>query len=299
MELAAIVILIVLFFIRSAKCSSMRQRELVRLFTTDRSHPGALSSFDRLFGVIAQGFFGDEGETLQFVKDSQMDLKLRAAGFDSGANKTVLIALRILACVSWLLAVISAWKNMPRHYTLVVAICGLIGLVWLHNLYVNRLTATRRLLINRELPLLVNLVNTGISIGWNVPTAIGRVTDALVKEYPFHPLIGELKRACWLTTTGYTWPEALERVERRICEDSVSRTCRAFALSLLKGGDRSGQLEKTAEDAWRNYASAVDRQLMAVPVQAFMVIFLLCLVSLALLIFPGAIGQGGGVSIFL
>ncbi len=286
MEILAAAILFVLLGVRAVQNARLRQREVSRFASFE--HQGVASDrfLDRCIDYLAQGLARNHAEARMFIKDSRMSLMLQTASLESASGTGRYLALQLLGYVSWLLITVGAWQNFARSYAIIVTLCGFASVIVVPHLWLRRRMTDRRVLIERELPLFISLFNMGVAAGWDLPGALDRVIEALVSEYPKHPLVSELRVARWLTSTGFTWPEALERMERRIADDSITRVTRALVQGIGKGGDRLPQFERIAEDAQRIYALSLDKRLAAVPMQLFMVTIILSVSYFAVLVLP-------------
>ncbi len=221
--------------------------------------------------------------------ERDMTKKLQAAGLESAIEQGRFILIRIVCAVGGPTLGALGYLYIPAYYatilTLMTSAAGiLVPIFWLKNKILNRNEE-----IQRELPLVLDLVNLGTSAGWDVAASFERVIDALFEEFPEHPLIKELKRARWLTSSGYTWNEALIRVSQRMANDSVRRTTLSVGQAIKQGGDRRKQLEGIAEDAQRIYYSELDKRLAQLPVKSILITMLLMVAYFIILLAPAAV----------
>ena len=234
---------------------------------------------------------GKKREEQDKLSKSQQDLekKLKEAGLDNEEERGKYFLIRALAFVIGPGIGLSGYFVLPTYYATVmllfVSIISLcVPIAWLKIKKAQRLED-----LQRELPLLLDLVNLGTSAGWDVSASLERVVDALYVEFPGHPLMHEFKRAVWATSTGITWNEALSRISTRLENDSVRRSTLALGQAIKQGGDRSGQLEGIAADAQRSYQSALDKRLAALPVKAILITLMLMCSYFLMLLAPAAI----------
>jgi pilus assembly protein TadC len=182
---------------------------------------------------------------------------------------------------------------LPAYYAtlwllLITAIGLLVPLLWLRSKELERLED-----IHRELPLLLDLTNLGTSAGWDVVASLEKVIDGLFVEFPNHPLIREMKKGRWLTASGYTWKEALEKISARVDDESVTRTMTALGQAIAQGGSRSKQLESIAQDTQRSYYAQLDKRLAGLPVKVVLVTVVLMLAYFVILLAPALLQVGG------
>ncbi|MCB0339260.1 MAG: type II secretion system F family protein, partial [Bdellovibrionales bacterium] len=111
-----------------------------------------------------------------------------------------------------------------------------------------------------------------------------------------HPLIKEFKRGVWAISSGYTWAEALDRINRKIEIDAVRRASLALGQAIKQGGDRTSQLEGIAEDAQRVYYTSLDKRLAALPVKAVLVTLMLMIAYFMIILAPAAVQISGVVN---
>lgn len=218
-----------------------------------------------------------------------MDKKLHAAGIESASDRGRFVLLRILSSILGPAFGVLTYTVIPAYYatliTLTTSAVGiLVPMMWLKVRITMRTEA-----IQRELPLLLDLVMLGTSAGWDVAASLERVVDTLSVEFPDHPLIGEFKKARWLTVSGYTWEEALDRIGKKLNNDSVKRATIALSQAMKQGGDRSKQLQGIAEDAQRTYYADVDKRLAKLPVKVLGITFVLMLAYFMLLMAPAVV----------
>jgi len=246
---------------------------------------------DRFFERLGKKFTTKKKSANQTTsKDKEMAAKLRAAGLESASDHGRYAIVRYSAYVSWPIIALIAWLNFTPYYATVSSLFSFGFVVLMPHLWLSRRSLGRREVIQRELPLVVDLTNLATSAGWDTSVALEKVIDALAPEFPNHPLFKELKRARWLVGSGYTWGEALERVSRKIGDETVTRVTSALDQAMDKGGDRSAQLSGIASDAQRSYYAALDKRLAAIPVKSLIITMILFLTYFAILLAPSAVG---------
>lgn len=215
--------------------------------------------------------------------------KLKAAGLESPAEQGRFFLMRILCGIAGpLIGAVTYTVFIPYYATittLLLSTAGLIApLMWLKSK-----AGSRSEDVQRELPLVLDLTNLGTSAGWDVAASMERVIDTLHMEMPNHPLMKELKKARWLTSSGYTWAEALDRVARSLGHDVVRRAALALTQAMRQGGDRTSQLEGIAEDAQRSYYADVDRRLASMPVKVLLVTLALMISFFIIVLSPAVV----------
>ena len=215
--------------------------------------------------------------------------KLYEAGLESTAAQGKYLLFKIGSSLIFpLLGASSYFFFIPYYATLTTIVSALFG-VLLPVLYLKARTVSRNEHIERELPMLLDLTNLGTSAGWDVSSSLERVIDSLYEEFPDHPLIKEFKKARWLTTSGYTWHEALNRTSQKLGNDSVRRTTLALGQAIKQGGDRTTQLEGISQDAHRIYHATVDKRLAALPVKATIIMMVLMVAYLMVILAPALV----------
>lgn len=226
----------------------------------------------------------------QTKKLEEMSKKLQRAGLESGAEVGKYHLLK-LVCYTVLpvLGALGFLKLGTYFATILFLIVSIVSL-FLPELWLRAKRNHRNEEIERELPLLIDLLNLGTSAGWDTGASLEKVIDALAVEYPSHPLIKEFRKARWLATSGYSWFEALERVGDRLESDAVRRATLAISQAIKQGGDRTSQMQGIAEDAQRVYYSELDKRLAALPMHA-VVVTVLTLAGYMLIIMAPAVVQ--------
>lgn len=289
--------MLVVWMAHFAEVQQARQRELGR-FTAFRSIQR--ESFDKrldrwfeLLGRRLTGFSAERQEQLH--QDREVKRKLKEAGLETLSDQGRFVLIRIACYSLWPVITIFAWINFRTYYANVTTIFSLALLVLIPELWLSRKTHNRKEQIRRELPLVIDLTNLATSAGWDVSSALEKVIDSLSVEFPNHPLIKELRKARWLATSGYTWEEALDRVAKKLDDDTVSRVSEALALALDKGGDRSLQLSGIAQDAQRTYYAAIDKRFAAIPVKALIITVVLFLTYFCILLAPAMVNVQGKI----
>jgi len=174
------------------------------------------------------------------------------------------------------------------YATILLLMCSAVGIL-IPMLWLRSRTVRRTEDIQNELPLLIDLTNLGTSAGWDVASSLEKVIDQLSSELPKHPLLKEFKRARIITTTGYTWHEALERISTRMGNDAVRRCTLALGQAIRQGGDRTSQLEGIAEDAQRLYYAELDKRLAGLPVKAVLITMVLLISYFMILLAPAGV----------
>lgn len=221
--------------------------------------------------------------------EREMASKLRAAGLESPAEQGRFYLMRILCGAICPVVGLSTYTVFIPYYatlsTLFLSAFGLVApLIWL-----KQKASMRAEDVQRELPLVLDLTNLGTSAGWDVAASMERVIDTLHMEMPYHPLMKELKRARWLTASGYTWAEALDRVAKALGHDVVRRAALALIQAMRQGGDRTTQLEGIAEDAQRSYYADVDKRLATMPVKVLLVTLVLMVAFFIIILSPAVV----------
>ncbi len=264
------------------------ERELDRLKKPGSSSQSICRS--RYYSMLTEmGSRSDPKSGKASLKEQDFQRKLQDAGLDTAAEKGKYYLLKIICYVGG--PFIGAWGylGLSTYYATVFLIvssaCGMsIPFFWLKARTIRRTEE-----IQRELPLLIDLTNLGTSAGWDVTSSLERVVDALVVEYPKHPLIKEFAKGRLLTQTGYTWPETFERISSRLGNDAVKRCTLALGQAIKQGGDRTSQLEGIAEDAQRIFYSSLDQRLAALPVKAVLITMVLMCSYFMIILAPAVI----------
>jgi Flp pilus assembly protein TadB len=274
----------------------IQQRELGRF--RDSEGAGELSiqkKVDRWFESLGRRY-GHSNELRKDSKNSEKEMarKLRDAGLETTGAKGRYAAIRFGCYLSWPGIAAAAWMNFTPYYATVFTLFSFALVIIMPHLWLSRKTIGRLEDIQRELPLVIDLTNLATSAGWDLAAALERVIDALAPEFPNHPLIKELKKARILASSGYTWGEALDRVSRKLGDDTVTRVTLALVQAMDQGGDRSAQLAGIALDAQRTYYSALDKRLASIPVKALVITMVLFLTYFAVLLAPAMVGIAVG-----
>jgi len=253
-----------------------------------------MSQLRQQFQVLAVGL-GARKKRKQSVKyiaakaERDMARKLSCAGLESAAEQGRFFLLRILCFVLGPALGVSSYLVLPAYYaTLSTLACSAAGIV-VPMLWLRGKIRVRSEDIQRELPLFLDLTNLGTAAGWDVAASMERVIDALHAEFPDHPLFKELRRAKWLTASGYTWNEALDRVGRKLDNDTVRRATLALGQAMKQGGDRTTQLEGIALDAQRSYYADLDKRLAGMPVKVLMLTMGLLVAFFLILLTPAVV----------
>lgn len=270
-----------------------RTRELTRFHRPNTQHDlmRVNKKFDRWLEQVGRRFGLLMGTAaVQSNKDREMGAKLRSAGLESMSDQGRFILIRVSSYVCWPIIASVAWMHFTPYYATVTSIFSFAFVVLAPHLWLSRKAIQRKEEIQRELPLVIDLTNLATSAGWDTSVALEKVIDSLVPEFPNHPLIKELKRARWLVQSGYTWGEALERVGKKIGDETVTRVTSALEQAMDKGGDRSAQLGGIAADAQRSYYAALDKRLAAIPVKALVITIVLFLTYFTVLLAPSMVG---------
>lgn len=221
--------------------------------------------------------------------ERDMSSKLKAAGLESPAEQGRFFLMRVLCGIGGPLLGLSTYLFfMPYYATLSTLFLSGVGLV-APLMWLKAKAGSRTEDVQRELPLVLDLTNLGTSAGWDVAASMERVIDTLHMEMPNHPLMRELKRARWLTASGYTWAEALDRVSKVLGQDVVRRATLALTQAMRQGGDRTAQLEGIAEDAQRSYYSDVDKRLASMPVKVLLVTLALMVSFFVIVLSPAVV----------
>lgn len=266
-------------------------RELVRLRGEELDFLGGLSKqFNAAAAALAEKTKKKSSSGLSGLEArEQGSKKLRDAGLETAqAQGKYYLCKTLCAVIGPVAGAVSYLYFIPYYATIFTLFTSALGIA-LPMLWLRARTAERTEDIQRELPLVLDLVNLTTSAGWDVASGIERVADALFAEFPEHPLIRELKRARWLVASGYTWEEALNYIAARLGDDTVSRTTLALGQAIRQGGDRSIQLEGIAQDAQRMYSTALDKRLAALPVKALLVTMGLMIAYFVLILSPAVV----------
>jgi pilus assembly protein TadC len=298
-ELAIIVVLIALLLGHLRRAGSMRQRELQRLRDDHAGKDQSLEQrYYRFLERLGSSLAPAEIEDPEYRRNRELERKLREAGLatSSGRGKYLLIRLLCFAC--WPVIVYFAWVSFIPYYATVTTVFSLAFVIIGPYLWLKRKTIERKESIQRELPLFIDLTNLAASAGLDVTASLEKVVDALVPEFPDHAFVSELRRARWLTSQGYTWGEALDRISAKLNDEAVSRVTRSLKQAIEQGGDRSGQMAGIAEDAQRAYYAVLDKRLAQVPFKALMVTLVLFLTYFTVLLAPAAVGISSTMSLF-
>ncbi len=270
-----------------------RTRELVRFHrpNTQLETLQVNKKLDKFLEQLGRRFGLLMGTSMtQTQKDREMGAKLRSAGLESMSDQGRYILIRMSSYICWPIVASVAWMHFTPYYATVTSIFTFAFVVLAPHLWLSRKALQRKEEIQRELPLVIDLTNLATSAGWDTSVALEKVIDSLVPEFPNHPLLRELKRARWLVQSGYTWGEALDRVGKKIGDETVTRVTSALEQAMDKGGDRSAQLGGIAADAQRGYYAALDKRLAAIPVKALVITIVLFLTYFTVLLAPSMVG---------
>lgn len=267
------------------------RRELDRFSSNPRSMLGdASQQFDSIVSAFVKP--KTKKQTLAYQargSEREMSKRLQEAGLETTSAQGKFLLFRLVSfLVAPAIGAISYLYFIP-YYATILTIFTTAGGVLFPMIWLKLKTSRRVEDIQRELPLVLDLTNLGTSAGWDVAASFERVIDALFVEFPNHPLIKELKKARWLTLSGCTWEEGLNKVGNKLGDEAVKRTTLALSQAIKQGGDRSKQLESIATDAQRIYYSSLDRRLAALPVKALLVTMLLMVAYFVILLAPAAV----------
>lgn len=266
-------------------------RELGR-FNEDRGD--IVRVLSKRFHLLAEaiGAKRAQKQTLSYhasKSEREMGKKLQQAGLESAAERGRFFLLKTGSTVLGpCLGSLAYLFVRPYYATIIMLTLSSLGIVS-PMIYLKMRIQSRNEDIQRELPLLLDLTNLGTSAGWDVGNSLERVIDALYLEFPGHPLMREMKRARWLTASGYTWEESLQRMARKLDSDAVTRSTHALVQAMRQGGDRTTQLEGIAEDAQRQYYTDLDKRLATLPVKVLLITLLLMIAYFIVLLSPAAV----------
>ncbi len=280
--------------LRALEVQKQHQRELGRFSATAPIEELTFEKkIDRWFATLGRRVANKRSVQAQAqLSDKEMGDQLKAAGLETVSDQGKFALVRIVCLLGWLAIVFTVWGHFSTYYatvyTIFVGAFAAIG----PTLWLSRKKHARTEDIQRELPLIVDLTNLATSAGWDVGAALEKVIDALAQEFPRHPLLKEFSKARWLASTGYTWGEALDKVSRKLGDDTVTRVNAALVQAMDQGGDRSEQLAGIADDAQRTYYAALDKRLAAVPVKALIIMVLLFLTYFIMILAPAMVGVG-------
>ena len=221
--------------------------------------------------------------------DREMSKKLQQAGLESAVERGRFFLMKTITTIAGPVTGSLAYLVMRPYYATIIMLFASSAGILMPMLYLKMKIQLRNEDIQRELPLLLDLTNLGTSAGWDVGNSLERVVDALYVEFPGHPLMREMKRARWLTASGYTWEEALERMASKLDSDSVTRSTHALVQAMRQGGDRTSQLEGIAEDAQRQYQTDLDKRLASLPVKVLLITLMLMVAYFIMLLSPAAV----------
>lgn len=223
------------------------------------------------------------------LKEKEFRRKLQNAGLESASEIGFYYLLKMICYIGGPLVGSLGYLGPSTYYGTVFFIICSASAICIPTVWLKQRIARRTEEIQRELPLLIDLTNLGTSAGWDVTSSLERVVDALVVEYPNHPLMREFAKGRLLTQTGYTWHETLERVSEKLGNDAVRRCTLALGQAIRQGGDRTSQLEGIAQDAQRIFYSALDQRLAGLPVKAVLITMVLMLSYFMIILAPVAI----------
>ncbi|GEM_PF-3127159 len=231
----------------------------------------------------------DERESADLKVEKEIRRQLAEAGLESDVERGSFILLKLFSYLSGpLIGGLSYLYLIPYYATLLTIVLSIIGLLF-PVFWLKSKARSRDEDIQRELPLLIDLTNLGVSAGWDISVALEKSIDILSEKFPGHPLMKEFKKARLLASTGYTWDESLKRVSVTLRNDAVRRCTLALCQALRQGGDRSTQLDGIAEDAQRIYYAELDKRLAGMPVKAVIVTMVLMLSYLTIVLAPAAV----------
>ncbi|RMD87588.1 MAG: hypothetical protein D6808_01210 [Candidatus Dadabacteria bacterium] len=226
-----------------------------------------------------------EGERIE----REVERRLREAGIVSALERGSFLLMRGICYLIGGLCIAACYAYMSLYYatvfSIIIAIASLLAPVF----WIRYQRAKREEDIQRELPLLIDLTNLGVSAGWDVSVSLDKAVGALGETFPKHPLIREFKGAMLLAGSGFTWEEALERVSNNLNNDIVRKCALSFAQALKQGGDRIEQLTGVAQDAQRIYYASLEKRLAALPVKAVLITMVLMVGYMAILMAPAAV----------
>ncbi len=290
--LIAITLVLSMLAWRAVELHKLHQRELGRFSGNLAQEDVSFEKrIDRLFETLGRKL--SNKKQVQYrakLAEKDMNARLRSAGLESVSDHGKFIFVRIVCVLAWLVVMLTVWRHLSAYFAGVWSVFSFGFMIVGPELWLSRKSIRRVEDIQRELPLVVDLTNLATSAGWDVSAALERVIEALAPEFPNHPLLKELKRAKWLATSGYTWREALDRVSRKMNDDTVTRVNLALVQAMEQGGDRSSQLAGIAEDAQRAYAAALTKRLSSLPVKAIVIMVLLFLTYFVVLLSPAMVG---------
>ena len=218
--------------------------------------------------------------------EREIERRLREAGLESAFERGGFMLFRVLSSLSGPFLGGVSYLFLSTYYATVFTIIVVFVGVLVPHLWLRQRSLKRDEDIQRELPLLIDLANLGVSAGWDISVALENSIDSLAEKFPQHPLMREFKVARLLSASGYTWYEALERVGKRLKNDAVRRCTLALSQALRQGGDRSLQLDGIASDAQRIYYAQLDSRLAALPVKAVIIAMVLLLSYLMIILAP-------------
>ncbi|MCB9029534.1 MAG: type II secretion system F family protein [Deltaproteobacteria bacterium] len=219
----------------------------------------------------------------------EIERTLREAGIETAFERGGFLLFRSACYLAGPLIGLFCYVHMTTYYATVFTILFTgVGFVTPY-FWLKGKAKSRDEEIQRELPLLIDLTNLGVSAGWDISIALESAIDSLGEKFPGHPLFREFRGARLLAASGYTWDEALRRVGNNLENDAVRRCTLALSQALRQGGDRSSQLDGIAQDAQRNYYAELDKRLAALPVRAILVTMVLMLSYMMIVLSPAVV----------
>jgi pilus assembly protein TadC len=270
---------------------SIRVRELGRFRETEPSVlKDAYAQIDQLALSFDVGAVEDLPRRAGLsAADKELAHSLARAGLESALARGRYVLARNLCWLVFPISGLAGYFWLPAYYatlwTLMIGSAGiLMPLLWLRAKTRDRVEE-----IHRELPLLLDLTNLGTSAGWDVVASLEKVIDGLYAEFPDHPLVREMKKGRWLTASGYTWNEALEKISERIGDETVTRTMTALGQAITQGGSRSRQLESIALDTQRGYYHRIEHRLASLPLKVVLVSVVLMISYFVILLAPALV----------
>jgi tight adherence protein C len=162
---------------------------------------------------------------------------------------------------------------------------GLVAVGWTQpELQMRAMARRRRAAIDREAPVVVDLVSVCVASGVGLDTALQRAADAASG-----PLAEELDRTMTALRLGATRAEELRSLVRRTGSPVLERLAAAIRLSALLGVPIAAELEQQARAARREQAYLVAERAAAAGPRMLLVVVLV-LVPAALIPVLTAVG---------
>jgi tight adherence protein C len=159
-------------------------------------------------------------------------------------RQIVFASYALLASICWILLRIASGKDLTPILGLIILAGGFIGGGWYAKWSLASKAKQRRMIIEEQLPAVLDLLAFAVSAGEPVLLALRRISNSCVG-----PLVSEVSRVVNSVSTGDSLTPALTKMSDEIESQPLSRATHALELALERGTPLVQVLRAQAADA--------------------------------------------------